>query len=116
MEAIVEAIRSRRYAYTSEAELQEGIERVLIEEGIAYEREVALSPGDRIDFLVGEGIGVEVKIDGSISALTRQIHRYAQHDRISSLVVVTSRSRLANLPSSMNEKTVRVVHLIESCL
>ncbi|HWJ71895.1 MAG TPA: hypothetical protein VNX29_01900 [Kaistia sp.] len=52
-------------------------------------REVRLSNEDIIDFVV-DGVGVEVKIGGSAPAIYRQLRRYAEHEDIRALLLVTS--------------------------
>lgn len=106
--SVVQALKSVNFRFTSEAELQQGIARVLTEQALAFEREVKLAKADRIDFLIG-AVGIEVKVDGSISALTRQLFRYAQHERVGALIVVSSLRRLANLPYVINNKAISTV-------
>jgi len=110
-----------RYRFTSEDELQRGIDRVLGEWGASYVREHRIDARDRLDFLVaperrGEGepvppgIGVEVKIGGSTAEVTRQVHRYLQREEVTGLVLVTSRLR-HQLPAEINGKPVAVFHI-----
>lgn len=113
---VVRTIRARRFRFCTEAELQEAIARALAEDHHTLQREVTLTPEDRIDFIANETIGVEVKIKDSLSALTRQLMRYAVNGRITALVVVTPLARLTNLPDTMHGKPLRVVHLIGSVL
>lgn len=110
---ILSVLRAYRYRFTSEAGLQAGIAAALAAAEIPFEREVSLSASDRIDFLVG-GCGIEVKVDGATAAVLRQLHRYAQHERIRSLVLVTSRSRHRQMPEALNGKPVGVVGLWEA--
>jgi hypothetical protein len=98
-----------RFRFSTEEELQLGVAAALAE--YIPEREVILGPKDRVDFLLW-GVGIEIKIKGGISALTRQLMRYAQHERVRSLVVVTSREQYRlQLPATMNGKPLRVVSL-----
>ncbi len=62
-------LRRYRFRYTSERELQDGIETMLTQEGLPFQREASVV-GGAIDFLVGS-VGVEVKIDGSTADLIR---------------------------------------------
>jgi hypothetical protein len=101
---IERAIVTRRFAFSSEEDLQAGIAVALTEEGLPFQREVVLSPHDRIDFLCPDGLGIEVKVGWSISALTRQLHRYAQLEAIAALVVVVTQTRLLNLPLEISGK------------
>ena len=105
---IVALLERQRFDESSEDALQRGIAQVLSAAGISFKREVPLTRYDRIDFLVGP-IGIEVKADGSLSALTRQLFRYAQADQLDGLVLVTTKTRLAKVPRSLNEKPIVVV-------
>lgn len=113
---VADVIGNTRFAFTTELDLQEGLVQLFEMRKFAFEREAVLSPTDRIDFLLPDGIGVEVKIDRSLTSVTRQLFRYAKHDRISGLILVTSRIRLLNLPSQLNGKTVLAVDLLRSVL
>lgn len=113
MTALEIAVLLRGYSFNfeSESELQAGIAAALAGAGLEAHAEVDLGNGvDRIDFLVGT-VGIEVKTQGTLSALTRQLHRYALRPGIDELLVVTSRSRLANLPATLNGKPLVVVTL-----
>lgn len=115
MNALSEHIRStlqrKPLRGPTEAVLQEVIAAAFTEAGIPFEREVCLSAKDRIDFLCGGELGVEVKIDGGISDVTRQLHRYAQSERITRLILVSTRLRLLTIPRALNGKPVDFVHL-----
>jgi hypothetical protein len=108
------AIAAHRFNFGNEEEFQRGIAEAFKTMGIEYRREVVLTGKDRIDFMLADGLGVEVKIDGSISALTRQLHRYAQLEALKTLVVVVGRVRLTNLPSVMNGKSVHVIAVLRA--
>ena len=103
--------------FRAELELQDGIEQVLTAEGIEFEREVSLAKGDKVDFLIEGSIGLEVKVAGGLSGVTRQLHRYAQSDRIASLLLVTTRLAFhTNLPGELHGKPLEVATLINSVL
>jgi hypothetical protein len=104
---VLQALTGKRFVESDEVSLQSGIASALEASGVAYEREVKLSPRDRVDFMVG-GVALEVKIDGGVSEVTRQLHRYAQIDRVKEIVLVTSRLRHAAVPRSLNGKPVVV--------
>lgn len=112
VDQVAAVIAHRRWVYSSERELQIQLARVLEAAfpGLVR-REVRLSgAAGRLDFAVGP-IAVEVKIGGSLSALTRQVHRYAGHDDVAGVVAVVGRSRLLGLPEELRGKPVRVVYL-----
>lgn len=110
MEEILTALRAHRFSHVTEDDLQRGIAQVLGKLDMDFTREVYLSSKDRIDFMVGE-VGIEVKDDGSLTALTRQIHRYLQFDSVKRLLVVTTRSQHLRIPSHMSGKEVRVYYV-----
>lgn len=111
IDELVERVHARRFRFSSEAELQEGIGRVLWGIDAPLEREWDLGRQyGRPDFVVG-WTAVEIKVGGSLAELTRQVHRYAQHPGINSILVVTTRSRHRNLPDTINGKPCRVCYL-----
>ena len=110
MYEILAVLSAHRFNHVTEDDLQRGIAQILGKLDLDFTREVHLSPKDRIDFMVGE-IGIEVKDDGSLTALTRQIHRYLQFDSVESLLVVTTRSQHLRIPSQLSGKEVRVYYV-----
>lgn len=117
VEAISALLRGYRFTFSTEAELQAGIERVLRQAGIEFRREAAISREDRPDFMIAGGVAIECKTNGGLSALTRQIHRYAQIAEVTGILVVTTRMQHRALATdSLNGKPVRVHHLMGSVL
>lgn len=110
--ALASLLRGYRFVITSEAELQAALARLLSDAGERFQREVVIGPRDRIDFLLDDGVGLEVKVDGSLAAVTRQVHRYAQSAVVAGVLLVTTRHRHDHLPLSFSGKPVRV-HRIE---
>lgn len=104
-------IESHRFIFANESELQAAIAQVLTDAGLEFSREVSLSRNDRIDFLVGD-IGIEVKVEGGLAEVTRQLHRYFQFEQIGSVLLITTRMRHAmNLPASINDKPLLTIAL-----
>lgn len=108
LDQVLELLRGYRYDASTEAAFQQAVELRLSIAGMAYEREARLSARDRIDFLVDGGIGVELKVNGATNDVMRQLLRYAESDKISALVLVTTRALHQAMPPSMNGKPVRV--------
>lgn len=102
------------YRFANEIELQDGIARVLGLAHVTFEREVRLTPKERIDFIVGEGIGVEVKIAGAFADVIRQMQRYAEHPRITALVLATTCMRHDHVPLSLVGKPCTTIYLARS--
>jgi len=104
------AIRAYSYRYANETELQEQIAEALERAGIPAVREVILSPRDRID-LLAQGVGIEVKVAGRQRDVLGQLERYAAHDEIEALILVTNRARHM-MPDAIGGKPLETVSLI----
>lgn len=115
--AIAEALPSYR-AVMAEKVLQRACQAALEAKfgaNVTPEAQLPLLSGqsahDRPDFMVGR-IAVEVKVDGGVSPLIRQVWRYAEHDEVAAIVVVTTKSSHRNAagPTFRNKPTI-VVYL-----
>ena len=114
---LVELLRSHRFRFSSEEELQSMVERVLKEAGIPHQRERELGSAGRIDFLVGGDIGVEIKTKGSPTQVAAQVLRYCERDEIACVVLFTARMTLGNLlPEEAHGKTIVTVGTWESMI
>lgn len=83
------ALRGQRLPLSDEKKLQASIAVLFEAAALPLEREVRLSPSDIIDFF-GEGIGIEVKIKGGKRDIYHQLERYAKHDAVEQLILVTN--------------------------
>lgn len=110
---LVDVLRQYRMAQTTEARLQACLAEVFTKEGVSFTREERLGPGSRPDFWVEPGVCVEVKIKGSITSALRQVFRYAEHERVGALILVTAKARhaLSNLPEEVAGKPLQVVYV-----
>lgn len=105
------ALAGRRFTLSSEKQTQAEVFEVLREKfGEETQREVRLAPGDVIDFLL-RGIGVEVKLKSGMSAteIYRQLERYAKHEAVHALVLLTNRAM--GLPCQIGGKPAFYVSL-----
>jgi hypothetical protein len=106
-----------RFSFTSEKELQDGIAAMLVKERIPYLRELTLTlQGDRPDFMLHNGIALEIKIKGSLADLLRQASRYAGHKEVNGILVVGTPHWLPRIPATLSGKPVRALRLIGSML
>ncbi len=112
---IMRLLRSSRFRLTSEADMQADIETVLKMNAAKFEREVRLSPEDRIDFMIGS-IGLECKTRTAKSKMEiyRQLERYAKHDAVTHLILATNRAM--GLPETIGGKPAYYVALGQSWL
>lgn len=112
-EKIASFLSRTPFRFHDERSLQDGIEALLKNLGIPYERELILSPQNRIDFICGP-IGIEVKVGSSTTTVQRQLWRYAEDTRVKSLILVTTRSHHKQITRMILGKPVIVVYLLAS--
>jgi len=114
---LASALVALRFRCNNEKELQAGIFQALTTLEIPFIAEYPLTPHERVDFYAPvEGIGIEVKTDDSrggagLSAVTRQLWRYAKSDEVKSLILITTRSKHRELPPDILGKPLLVVYL-----
>lgn len=109
---VVAALASVALTYTDEVSLHEDMSRVMSAAGIGHAREVRLTARDRIDFLTADGVGIEVKVAGSLAAVTRQMTRYAAHPGVHELVLVTTKAAHHAIPRTLGGVPVALHSLI----
>jgi hypothetical protein len=112
-----ELLRVARLTWQNETQLQEELSALLSAAGIHHQREVALTgsqrPGtERIDFLLPDGVGMEIKVKGSVPAVTRQLQRYAHTPEVAALILATTRPIHTQVPATVAGITVHV-HVIQ---
>ena len=111
MTRILDSIRGCRFNFTCERDLQDGVAQLLEELEAVYEREHEFNPQDRIDFWFPEqGVGVEVKIQESLTDVTRQLHRYAASPEVKVLVLLTTKMSHRQMPEKMCGKPIHVLY------
>ena len=86
--------------------MQVSIGEGLTAAGFDHEREHRLSAADRIDFMIGP-VGLEAKTRCNKRAIFRQLQRYAEHDAIEALILVTGTA--IGLPAAINGKPIYLV-------
>jgi hypothetical protein len=102
---IIDALK-KRHPTSTEAELEESIKGTIETCGFDVITQKIITPRDRIDLFVPIiGLGVEVKIAGSYTRVAEQLLRYAEHEEVNALLLVTSKAshrQLADLPNDRN--------------
>lgn len=112
VDAVVALLTSTRFDLATEASIQRDIDRVFTAEigGEGYGREVRLSPRDRVDFLVGGCIAVEVKHRRAKASPTlRQLARYAEHPDVTAIILATGWPMA--MPAELNGKPLHQIGL-----
>lgn len=107
-------LRHRRFVTATEAALQAGIGEALREWNVPFDREFRLSAAERIDFWVDGYIGIEAKVRYPKRSIYRQLQRYAGHDALKALILVTGTAM--GLPAQILGKPVFYVSLGRSAL
>jgi len=106
---IFSKIRSYRINGNKESDYHAGMKRILDVANIRYVHEYILSDKDRIDFYLPDfQIGIEIKIDGSVEQVNRQMRKYADSDDIRTLFLYTTRNRHINVAPELGGKPIYI--------
>lgn len=111
-DTVVQALRGYTIRpFLDEAGLQAALETVFEGAGLHVQREFKLGPRERLDFFL-DGLAIEIKLKGSMPRLLEQLLRYARHDCVTELLVITPRARLLDVPREILSKPVRAYQLL----
>jgi hypothetical protein len=95
---------------TTEALMQDALERSFSKSQFKVEREKKLSDKDRVDFflnLTSGGVAVECKVKGAPHSILLQLARYARHEAVSAVILITSKSM--RMPQEVEGKPLYMV-------
>ena len=104
---MISLVRRTRLPLHDEKSAQVALQAAFLADGIPHEREFSLSKADIVDFLIEGGIALEMKLKGSRSQILRQIERYAEHDQVQEIILLTG--RCMHIPDEINGKRAVVV-------
>lgn len=107
--AIAALLRRVRYRIGTEAALQASIAEALESSGASFAAEVRLAPGERIDFMIDPGVGIEAKVKCDKRAIYRQLERYAAREQVQALILVTGTAM--GLPADIGGKPLFYVSI-----
>lgn len=105
MQQIIDILKTLRInPINEEYDLQDEIEKLLINAEIHYERECWLGPRNRVDFLTfKDGIAIEVKKGKpNKSQVISQLERYTRFDKVKGIILVVEKNMDA--PKELNGK------------
>lgn len=114
VKALAHLINRKLHTTQSEELLQSSVERQLEEAGANFLREKLLSSRDRVDFFFpNSGVALELKLKKGWSKMDvfRQIERYAEHEEVKALVLLTNIQM--TLPTAILSKPAFVISLRE---
>lgn len=112
MHILIGQIQLQRFRTIPEKSTQSDVEKFLTFQGLTFEREKRLSKTEIPDFLIHSqygGIVLEVKTKCSRMAIYRQLERYAEHQEVSGVILLTGTSM--GLPPQINSKPSLVASL-----
>ncbi len=104
-------LANQRWVSVDERDLQDRLAIHLELHRLKYAREFILSDEDRVDFFVEGGIALEVKVKGATNEVLRQLQRYAQHQIVETLMLVTTKALLSDMPETLSGKPLVTVLL-----
>lgn len=105
---VIELVNCTRLPLNREKATQAALAEALTGAGIQFEREARLSDEDIPDFMVG-GLAIELKIKGGKMDIYRQLKRYAQHERVTAVLLVTNVAM--GLPDDIEGRRTYIAHL-----
>ena len=107
---LLKILQSYQISPSSEEDLHDALEDILswYPEIPSFVREYRLDSKNRFDLFCEEGgVVIEIKVDGSRSALLRQIHRYAGLKAVRTIIVVTTvTNHVRNSPREISGKPI----------
>jgi hypothetical protein len=112
--AICDLLSRFKFSCQDEKSLQNGIETVLSCNEISYQRELHINKKDRPDFMLANGLAIEVKIKGSQSQFLRQASRYLLDDKITELILVGTPHWINSVPATLHNKPISKLRLLRS--
>lgn len=116
--SLANQLKQQRFSVNQEKKTQAEIAEFLSSMNYSVEREKPLSAKDTPDFLLhcpsGGCIAVEVKTRYQRKAIYRQLERYAAHDKVRGIILITGTSM--GLPAEIKGKPTILVSLGEGWL
>ena len=113
IQKIIKALKEIRVSLvTSEYVLQDVIKDQFDKHDIPYTKEYKLGPRKRVDFLIQNGIIIEVKKGSkrpNRTQLINQLKRYSESDDVKTIIYVGERN--VDLPNNINGKTCIAIGL-----
>lgn len=117
LQSLANQLKMQRFSTIQEKKTQSEVEAFLLAEGYSFEREKRLSNKDIPDFLIRSPHGnivLEVKIRFPKKLIYRQLERYAAHDEVNCVILLTG--TCMGLPAKIAEKPTALVSLGEGWL
>lgn len=107
-EAIVELIKSVKLQHSTEFILHGQLYELFDSLKIPFQKEYKLSKSDIVDLFIN-GVAIECKTQGQPIQIHRQLERYANHDEVKAIILVSS--KYMNVKKTIKGKPAFMVHL-----
>ena len=114
IEKLFKAIDNKRYTLSNEKTVQIQLLQHMKQAGFEFQREVRLDENNIIDFLDEDGVGIEVKVNGSRMAILHQCERYCKFDQIKIFILISSKAM--GFPKELNGKPCYFFNLSRAVL
>lgn len=88
---IIALLKSHRFFLHNEKSLQSDIAALFTSKKVPFNREHYLDENNIMDFIVADGIGLEIKIDGTKRAIYEQCLRYSKFPEVKELILFTNK-------------------------
>lgn len=112
MKPIAEALGRFSYMAHDEHRMYVLLEDILRSAGLTFVREHPLDKKSRLDFWFPDlRVAMEVKVRGAPHRVMSQITRYAEHETVGALLLVSSSPKLLRIPKTIGGKPARAVRL-----
>ncbi len=115
LDSIVSVIKQCSFRWSSEADIHKGILQWLERQQQhvpSFRSEVVLTKRDRLDVLLDDGTAIEIKVAGTKTEVLRQLHRYAEHEVVTGLILLTTRMAHLSMPPTVLRKRLVVVPIL----
>lgn len=112
--AVIATIRAHQLPLCEESALHRVLADLLADAGLKVSCEHVLGPSERLDLMVEGGLAIECKLRGGRRNIYRQLQRYARHDEVQALLLVTNTAM--GLPPEIDGKPVFYCGLGEAWL
>jgi hypothetical protein len=105
---IIDALK-KHHPSAHENELELSVCQTIESLGFEVIKQKSITRRDRLDLFVPIlGLGIEIKIAGSYSRVAEQLLRYAEHEEVKALLLVTTRASHRQLHMMPNDRNVPV--------
>ncbi len=111
---IYQLLSGYRFVISNEKSVQLEMEQLFINNNIPYRREPHLDSINIPDFILDDGLCIEVKIKGAKRAIYNQCLRYSEFEDVKSILLVTSVN--TGLPPELNGKKTYILNLSRAWL